>query len=123
MCGPEFTFDPYGRALCAFMTSNKVYWAVSDYPITGFRQHVATPANETDEIFPTVVANRRGETLFLWQVGPMSTSGTAVVKWARYNFAGTPSGQQVVIGTSCSGTKATAVVGNDDNFYIVTTAQ
>ena len=123
MCGPEFTFDPYGRALCAFMTSNKVYWAVSDYPITGFRQHVATPANETDEIFPTVVANRRGETLFLWQVGPMSTSGTAVVKWARYNFAGTPSGQQGVIGTSFSGTKATAVVGNDDNFYVVTTAQ
>ena len=47
----------------------------------------------------------------------------AVVKWARYNFAGTPSGQQGVIGTSFSGTKATAVVGNDDNFYVVTTAQ
>jgi hypothetical protein len=123
MVGPELTFDPYGRALCAFMTSNKVYWAVTDYPITGFRLHVPPPANETNEIFPTATANRRGETLFLWQVGPMSTSGTATVKWARYGIDGAPTGQTGVIGTSFSGTKATAVVGADDNFYIITTAQ
>ncbi len=123
MAGPELSFDPYGRALCAFMTSNKVYWAVSDYPITGFRLHVATPAHEANEIYPTVTANRRGEVLFLWQIGPMSTSGTATVKWARYNIDGTYIDQQGTIGTSFSGTKATAVVGSDDNFYIITTAQ
>jgi len=60
---------------------------------------------------------------FPWQVGPMSTSGTATVKWARYNVDGTPTGQRGVAGTSFSGTKATAMVGKDDNFYIVTTAQ
>jgi len=123
MVGPELTFDPYGRALCAFMTSNRVYWAISDPPHNDFRLHVATPTGENNEIFPTVTANRHGETLFVWQVGPMSTSGTATVEWARYNIDGTPSGQQGVIGTSFSGTKATAVVGSDDNFYIITTAQ
>jgi hypothetical protein len=123
MVGPELTFDPYGRALCAFMSSNHVYWSVADPPISDFRLHVATPAREDNEIFPTVTANRRGETLLVWQVGPMSTSGTATVKWARYNIDGTPSAQQGVIGTSFSGTKATAVVGGDDNFYIITTAQ
>lgn len=71
------------------MTSNRVYWAISDHPITGFRLHVATPAHEANEIYPTVTANRRGEVLFLWQIGPMSTSGTATVKWARYNIDGT----------------------------------
>ena len=123
MVGPELTFDPYGRALCAFMTSNRVYWAISDPPHNDFRLHVATPTGENNEIFPTVTANRHGETLFVWQVGPMSTSGTATVEWARYNIDGTPSGQQGVIGTSFSGTKATVVVGSDDNFYIITTAQ
>jgi hypothetical protein len=123
MVGPELTFDPYGRALCSFMTSNRVYWAVADPAISDFRLHVATPSRENNEIFPTVTANRHGETLFLWQVGPMSTSGTATVKWALYNIDGTASGQQGVIGTSFSGTKATAVVGSDDNFYIITTAQ
>jgi hypothetical protein len=53
----------------------------------------------------------------------MSTSGTATVKWARYAVDGSPAGQQGVIGTSFSGTKATAVVGSDDSFYIITTAQ
>jgi hypothetical protein len=123
MVGPELTFDPYGRALCAFMSSNRVYWAVADPPVSGFRLHVPTPTGEDNEIFPAVTANRRGETLFVWQVGPMSTSDTATVKWARYNIDGTPSGQQGVIGTSSSGTKAAAVVGGDDNFYIITTAQ
>jgi hypothetical protein len=123
MVGPELTFDPYGRALCSFMTSNRVYWAVAEPPINDFRLHVATPSSQDDEIFPTVTANRHGETLLVWQVGPMSTSGTTTVKWARYNIDGTPSGQQGVIGTSFSGTKATAVVGSDDNFYIITTAQ
>ena len=123
MAGPELTFDPYGRALCAFMTSNRTYWAVSDPSLAGFQLHAPTPANENNEIYPTVVANRRGETLFLWQVGPMSTSGTAVVKWARYNLDGTFSGRQGVVGTSFSGTKATAVVGGDDNFLIISSAR
>jgi hypothetical protein len=123
MAGPELCFDPYGSALCAFMTSNRTYWAVADAPAASFRLHVPTPANEADEIYPTVVANRRGEALFLWQVGPMSTRGTAIVKWARYSLDGTLAGQQATVGTSFSGTKATAVVGSDDSFYIITSAR
>ncbi|MEI7833522.1 MAG: sialidase family protein [bacterium] len=123
MNGPELTLGPDGRAYCAFMTANKVYWAVSDAKVSAFTNHVATPANETDEIYPTAVANRKGDVLFLWQVGPMSTSGKAVVKWARYGADGKATGEQGTAGTSFSGTKATAVVGADDNFYLLTTAK
>jgi hypothetical protein len=123
MCGPELTFGPDGRALCAFMSRNRVYWALSDAALAGFKMHVATPAGETNEIFPSAVANRKGEVLFVWQVGPMSTSGNATVKWAIYQNDGTFTGRQGTAGTSVSGTKATAFVGNDDNFYLVTTAK
>ena len=123
MCGPELTLDPNGRAICAFMSRNKAYWAISDNPVTGFNLHVATPANEPNEIYPSAYANRRGEVLFVWQVGPMSTSGTAQVKWALYRNDGTFTGQQATVGTSFSGTKATAFVGTDDNFYLVTSAK
>jgi hypothetical protein len=122
MNGPELTFSPNGQAVCAFMTMNKVYWAISDVAMTTFTQHVATPANETDEIFPTAVANRKGDVLFVWQVGPMSTDSTATVKWARYAADGSFSGNAGTAGTSFSGTKATAFVGSDDNLYVVTTA-
>ena len=47
MVGPELTFDPYGRALCAFMTSNRVYWAVADPPINDFRLHGPRQAEKT----------------------------------------------------------------------------
>jgi hypothetical protein len=83
---------------------------------------LATPANEDDEIYPTAVGNRRGEVLFLWQVGPMSTTGKATVKWAKYGADGKFTGQQGILGTTTSGTKSTAFVGRDDHFYIVTTA-
>lgn len=119
MCGPELTFGPGGRQLCAFMTRHKVYWAVSDDRATAFELHVATPKNEDDEIYPAAVANRRGEVLFVWQVGPMSTTGTATVKWARYTHDGKPTGEQGVVGRTTSGTKATAFVGTDDNFVTV----
>jgi len=123
MVGPELTFDPYGQALCSFMTSNRVYWAVAAPPINDFHLHASTPSAENNEIFPTAAANQHRETLFLWQVGPMSTSDTATVKWALYDIDGTPTGRQGVIGTSSSGTKATVVVGSDGNFYIITTAR
>ena len=123
MCGPELTFGPGGRQLCAFMTREKVYWAVSDEGVTEFRQHAATPANETGELYPTAVANRRGDVLFLWQVGPMSTTGKATVKWALYTLDGKPTGRQATVGVTTSGTKAAACVGRDDNFCIITTAQ
>ncbi|MCX7049742.1 MAG: sialidase family protein [Candidatus Sumerlaeota bacterium] len=122
MCGPELTFAPNGQALCAFMSENKVYWAISDTGMTTFSLHVATPSNETDEIFPTAIANRNGDALFVWQVGPMSTASTATVKWACYATDGSFSGKVGTAGTSFSGTKATAFVGSDDDFYIVTTA-
>ncbi len=53
----------------------------------------------------------------------MAVQGTATVKWARYDKEGRATGETGVIGRSFAGTKATAFVGADDNFYIVTTAQ
>ena len=122
MCGPELTVVADGQSLCAFMSRKKVYWAASDSGVSAFRLHVATPAREEDEIYPTAVANRRGDVLLVWQVGPMAVKGTATVKWARYDKDGKPTGETGVIGKSFAGTKATAFVGTDDNFYIVTTA-
>jgi hypothetical protein len=123
MCGPELTVGPEGKLLCAFMSRHKIYWAVADHRATDFRLHVATPANEPDEIYPVAIANRREEVLFVWQVGPMSTTARATVHWATYTLDGKFNGKQGTIGTTTSGTKATAFVGTDDNFYIVTTAQ
>lgn len=122
MCGPELSFAEDGRSLCAFMSRNRVYWAVADSPGGAFRLHVATPANEKDEIYPTALANRNGDVLLVWQVGPMATKGTATVKWARYDKDGDPTGETGEVGTSFAGTKAAAFVGTDGNFYIVTTA-
>lgn len=123
MCGPELTVGPDGRALCAFMSRHKVYWAMSDQNVSAFQLHVATPAGEDDEIYPVAIANKKGQVLMAWQVGPMSTSGTATVKWAQYGRDGKPTGEAGVVGKSSSGTKAEVFVGTDDEFYIVTTAQ
>jgi hypothetical protein len=122
MCGPELTLGSDGRQYCAFMSRHRVYWSVSDGRGAGFKLHSPTPAPEDDEIYPTAVANRAGLVLLVWQVGPMSTTGRATVKWACYDGEGEPTGQQGTVGTTTSGTKATAFVGTDDNFYIVTTA-
>jgi hypothetical protein len=122
MCGPELTLAPNGQSLCAFMTRKKVYWAISDSGMTGYQLHVATAANEDNEIYPSAIANRNADVLFLWQVGPMAVEGTATVKWALYNKEGKATGETGLVGTSFAGTKATAFVGTDDNFYIVTTA-
>ena len=123
MCGPELTFAAESRALCAFMSRKKVYWAVADPGLSAFRLHVATPAPEWDEIYPTALANANGDVLLVWQVGPMAVQGTATVKWARYDKEGRPTGETGVVGQSFAGTKATAFVGTDDSFYIVTTAR
>ena len=122
MCGPELTLTPDGGALCAFMSRKKVYWAAADKTSAEWRLHVATPASEENEIYPTAVANRRGDVLFLWQIGLMATKGNATVQWACYDRAGHPSGATGTAGRSFAGTKATAFAGADDNFYIVTTA-
>ena len=122
MVGPEMTFAPGERALCAFMSNDRVYWSHADADLTTFTLHVATPSPTAQEIFPTAVANGSGHVLLLWQIGPMSVSSTAVVHWALYTEAGAFTGRQDDLGTSFSGTKATAFVGNDDNFYVVTTA-
>lgn len=123
MCGPELTFAANGRSLCAFMSRDNVYWAIADSPESAFRLHVATPANEKDEIYPTAIANRKGRVLLVWQVGPMSTRGNAKVKWALYDTEGKSTGEMGDVGMSSAGTKATAFVGTDDDFYIVTTAR
>jgi len=123
MCGPELTLDRQGRAFCDFMSRHRVYWSTLATGDSTFSLHVATPANEEDEIYPSAVANGKGEVLFLWQVGPMSITGRATVKWAVYRRDGTFAGQQGTIGVSDSGTKATAFAGEDDNFYVITTAK
>ena len=123
MCGPELTVGSGGRLLCAFMSRHKVYWSDSDKEVGRFQGHNATPANEADEIYPAAVANRRGDVLFVWQVGPMSITGTATVHWACYHRSRGFTGRQGTLGTTTSGTKATAFVGGDDCFYVVTTAQ
>lgn len=52
----------------------------------------------------------------------MSTTGAATVHWATYTSDGKFTGRQGTLGTTTSGTKATAFVDADDNFAIVTTA-
>ena len=123
MCGPELTIDWQGRVFCAFMSRHRVYWSSMTPGEAAFSLHVATPANEQDEIYPSVTSNRQGEVLFLWQVGPMSVTERATVKWAIYRQDGTFTHQQGTIGVSDSGTKATAFTGADGRFYIVTTAK
>jgi hypothetical protein len=122
MCGPELTYAPTGQSLCAFMSRKRVYWATSDAGMTRYRLHVSTPSSEEGELYPSAVANRSGDVLFVWQVEPMAIKGTATVKWARYDKDGKPTGEAGTAGRSFAGTKATAFVGNEDNFYIVTTA-
>ena len=123
MCGPELTFGPDGQALCAFMTRNQVYWALAAPAMRSFQYHVGTPTPEPNEIYPSAIANRKGEVLFVWQLGPMAVKGTATVKWSRYDRSGKPTGESGTAGTSFAGTKSTAFVGTDDNFYIVTTTR
>jgi hypothetical protein len=105
------------------MSRHRVYWALADAQVRSFRLHVATPQPEDDEIYPCAVANRAGDVLMVWQVGPMSVSGKATAKWAMYSRDGQPTGQLGTIGVGSSGTKPTAFVGTDDQFYIITTAR
>lgn len=122
MGGPELTVAADGQWFCAFMSRKKMHWAVADSGGSAFRLHVPTPANEDNEVYPTAVANRRGDVLLVWQVGPMAVKGNATVQWARFDKAGTPTGERGVVDKSFAGTKATAFVGTDDNLYVVTTA-
>jgi hypothetical protein len=121
MCGPELTLDPAGRMLCAFMSRHHVYWSLLEGG--RFKLHVATPAKENDEIYPAAFGNGKGQVLMVWQVGPMAVGRRATVKWALYNYDGLFTGKQGTIGVSTSGTKATAFVGTDGVFHIVTTAK
>jgi len=121
MCGPELTLDPTGRVFCAFMSRHHVYWSILEDG--QFKLHVATPAQENDEIYPGAFGNGKGQVLLVWQVGPMAVGHWAMVKWALYNYYGQFTGEQGTIGVSTSGTKATAFVNKDGVFHIVTTAK
>lgn len=126
MNGPTLTLDPSGKVLLAFMTgdANHVYWAMHDpaRQDVNFTGPFPTPAQTSSERYGTAVANGAGDVLLVWQVGPMATSGTATVYYAMYGLDGSVRGPAVTLGTSFAGTKATAVVGSDDQFYIITTA-
>lgn len=119
MVGPELEIGDKGRQFCSFMFDNHVYWAISNPKCTLFKQHIATPLNEDNEVYPTAVSNHKGQVLFVWQVGAKSASESATVKWALYKTDGTFTGQQGMVGKTASRTKATAFVGSDDLFYIV----
>jgi hypothetical protein len=121
MCGPELTLDPGERMLCAFMSRHRVYWSALDEG--RFQLHVATPAHENDEIYPAACSDGKEHVLLVWQAGPMAVGRQATVKWALYRSDGAFTGKQGTIGVSTSGTKATAFVGTDGAFYIVTTAK
>lgn len=121
MCGPELTLDPAGRMLCAFMSRHHVYWSALEDG--RFKLHVATPAEENDEIYPGAFGDGKGQVLLIWQVGPMAVRRRATVKWALYGYDGLFTGKQGTIGVSTSGTKATAFAGTDGVFHIVTTAK
>ena len=47
------------------MSRHRVYWSSLTPGEAAFNFHVATPANEQDEIYPSVSANRQGEVLNL----------------------------------------------------------
>jgi hypothetical protein len=119
MVGPELAISNNGNIYCAFMSSNHVYWSVSAPGETAFAKHISTPLNEQNEIYPTALENNSGKVLFLWQVGPMSVSDSATVKWALYEKDGEYTGLHGTTGRTFSGTKATAFVGTDDSFYII----
>jgi hypothetical protein len=103
------------------MSRHRVYWSALDGG--RFKLHAATPAGENDEIYPAAFGDGKGHVLLVWQVGPMAVGREAAVKWAMYGDDGAFSGKQGTIGVSTSGTKATAFVGTDGAFYIVTTAK
>ncbi len=119
MVGPELQISGDGSQLCAYMSNGHVYWSVSDKDVSAFSLHIATPTKEPNELYPTAIANKSGKVLFLWQVGPMSVTDSSTVKWALYNYDGTYAEQQGIVAKTFSGTKGTAFVGTDDNFYIV----
>jgi hypothetical protein len=123
MCGPELTIDARGDAYCAFMSKHKVYWSVLRAGGEAFTLHVTTPANQEDEIYPAAVSNGKGDVLMVWQVGPMAVDKKATVHWALYKQDGTYTGQTAQLGTTTSGTKATAFADRDGVFHIVTTAR
>ena len=123
MCGPELTVDSAGDAFCAYMAENKVYWSRRRAGEGAFALHVATPANEKDEMYPCAVSNGKGEVLMVWQVGPMAVGKKAAVKWALYSSDGTYSGKSGELGISTSGTKATAFALASGDFRIVTSAK
>lgn len=123
MCGPEMTIDAKGDAYYAFMTKHKVYWSVLPAGGAAFQQHVQTPANQEDEIYPAAISNGRGDVLMVWQVGPMAVGKRATVHWALYRQDGTYTGRTAELGVTDSGTKATAFADRNGDFHIVTTAK
>ena len=122
MNGPELTLGDT-TMVAAFMTddANHVYWSASASAAGPFSGHVPTPAHEANERYPTAVSASNGDVLMVWNVGPMAVEGTALVKYAC--FAGTAVTQDVTIGTSFAGTKATAVVVGPGSFLLLTTAR
>ncbi len=123
MYGPSLTLTPAGDPLCAFMSKNRVYWSVYDHRRQEFHLHAPTPDNQDGERYPFAIQNRLGQVLFVWQVGPMSTNGNTSVKWALYQSDGRYEGGMGTAGIGSSGTKPTAFIGRNNEFYIITSAK
>lgn len=132
MNGPELSlFVPPGAAdatqLVAFMTgdANNVFFSSRAAAAGGaFGGHVATPAREPNERYPTAVGSPEGDVLFVWNVGPMAVEGNATVKWACYAPGSASAAQSGELGRSFAGTKATALdLGDHGGLLLITTAQ
>jgi len=130
MNGPELSLAaPPGAAgatqLVAFMTgdANNVFFSSRAAGDGAFAGHVATPAREPNERYPTAVASAQGDTLFVWNVGPMAVEGSATVKWACYAPGSAAAAQSGALGVAFAGTKATALdLGDRGGLLVITSA-
>ena len=113
MQGLPFRVDGQGRVLVSWMSRDRVFWAWSDEGTRRFGRKVATPDGGTaKQAYPVVLANARGEVLFMWKEG-------AQVTWAVYARDGKPTRLRGHAGRVPGGHKPTAVVNPDGSFAIV----
>jgi hypothetical protein len=110
--GASLQIDPKGKVVVSWMSVDKVYWSRSENRLKSFAPRVQVAAGKVAQNHPTAVMNGKGQTLLVWKEG-------SEVKWAKFNADMKPDGETMVAGTFTGRTKPTALVGRDDNFYII----
>jgi hypothetical protein len=112
MSGPSLALDKNGQVLAAWMSRKHAYWTITKKKENTFLPRITTPEDAGNQNHPTIVTNRKGEVLLLWQQN-------ADVFWARYDETGRLKGQSVQAGTLNTRSKATAFAGHDNRFYVI----